>query len=122
MAAIKMSDLGYKYQDALNLDKPPRKQKYKAHKVVVDGHVFDSKKEATRYDELKKLQKAGVVSFFLRQVPFEIQHNVKYKVDFLVFWKDGGVTWEDVKGFQTKEFKIKKKLVEERFPISITLI
>ena len=32
------------------------KNKYKAKKAVVDGIVFDSRKEAKRYTELKKLE------------------------------------------------------------------
>ena len=37
------------------------KNKYKAKKAVVDGIVFDSRKEAKRYTELKKLEEMGML-------------------------------------------------------------
>jgi len=41
----------------------------------------------------------------------------------MIFWKDGSVTFEDVKGFKTKEYTIKKKQVEDiYFPVTITEI
>lgn len=36
-------------------------QKYKAKKTEYDGIMFDSKKEAQRYAELKILERAGVI-------------------------------------------------------------
>jgi len=38
-----------------------RSSKYGNKKTVVDGFAFDSKAEATRYQELKLLQKAGEI-------------------------------------------------------------
>ena len=37
------------------------KSKYNARKVTIDGHVFDSAKEARRYQELKLLEAAGEI-------------------------------------------------------------
>lgn len=39
-----------------------RYRKYNNRKIEVDGMVFDSKKEASRYEELLLLQKAGAIS------------------------------------------------------------
>ena len=44
--------------------------KYGNHKVTVDGITFDSKREATRYLELKTLEKAGKISLLERQKKF----------------------------------------------------
>ncbi len=44
--------------------------KYKNKKVEVDGIVFDSKKEAKRYQELLLLEKAGEITDLQRQVKF----------------------------------------------------
>ena len=99
-----------------------RRNKYNAIKTVVDGYKFDSMKEARRYSELLLLIRAGEVTHFLRQVPFHIAPGVTYRLDFLVFWKDGRVTYEDVKGFRTPMYKTKKKLVEHNFPVEITEI
>jgi hypothetical protein len=102
--------------------KTVRKNKFNAKKTKVDGYTFDSIKEAVRYKELKMLQDSGEVNFFLRQVPFDVGAGIKYRLDFMVFWGDGTITCEDVKGVQTETFKIKKKLVEEKYPIEIILV
>lgn len=109
-----------KYRELMGLDKPV--SKYKAKKTVVDGITFDSAKEAKRYKELLILVRDGAVSHFLMQVPFLLEGGVKYRLDFLVFWVDGPPTYEDVKGVKTQAYKIKKKMVEARYPIKITEI
>lgn len=38
-----------------------KQNKYKACKVIVDDIVFDSGREAKRYNELKLLEKAGEI-------------------------------------------------------------
>lgn len=38
------------------------KHKYNAKKTAVDGITFDSKREAKRFEELKELEAAGVIS------------------------------------------------------------
>lgn len=38
------------------------RRKYNNKKVTVDGIVFDSKREASRYSELIMLQRAGEIS------------------------------------------------------------
>lgn len=80
---------------------------------------FDSKAEAARYGELLELRRAGVVSFFLRQVPFHLPGRSRYVLDFLVFWSDGRRTFEDVKGHRTAVYKLKRRQVEELYPVVI---
>ena len=99
---------------------PKRRSKYNAKKTQVDGITFDSKKEAARYVELKSLREAGAIRMFLRQVPFDLPGNVKYRMDFVIFWGDGNVTFEDVKGRVTPMYTLKKKQVESLYPITIT--
>ena len=98
------------------------RHKFNAKPTELDGIKFSSKKEAKRYQELKLLQSNGEVLFFLDQVPFRLPGGIKYRCDFLVFWKDGTVTIEDVKGFVTDMYKTKKKMVEALYPIEITEI
>lgn len=95
------------------------KHKFKAKATETDGIKFASKKEAKRYISLKTLKKAGEIVFFLRQVPFYLPGGVKYVCDFLIFWANGTVTIEDVKGFKTEIYKAKKKMVEDIYPITI---
>ena len=49
-----------------------RRRKYGNTKVEIDGHVFDSKKEAGHYLRLKSMEEAGEISGLRMQVPFEI--------------------------------------------------
>ena len=49
--------------------------KYNATKVTVDGHTFDSRKEAKRYCELKLLEKGNVIRDLRLQVEFELLPN-----------------------------------------------
>lgn len=98
------------------------KHKFKAKPTELDGIKFASKKEAKRYRDLKTLQELGEILFFLRQVPFHLQAGVKYVCDFLVFWTNGEVTIEDVKGIKTDMYIVKKKMVEATYPVTITEI
>lgn len=95
------------------------KHKFKAKPVIDDGIRFSSKKEHKRYIELKMLQKYGEVVFFLRQTPFHLPAGIKYVCDYLVFWSNGEVTIEDVKGMKTDMYILKKKQVEAIYPINI---
>lgn len=95
------------------------RHKFKAKPQEYDGIKFPSKAEAKRYLELKVLQEKGEVLFFLRQVPFHLAGGVKYVCDFMIFWADGSVTVEDVKGMKTPLYIAKKKMVESTYPIEI---
>lgn len=95
------------------------KHKFNAARSEFDGIKFPSKKERLRYCQLKELQRLGDIIFFLRQVPFHLAGNVKYLCDFLVFWANGDITFEDVKGMKTPLYTAKKKMVEASYPILI---
>ena len=98
------------------------RHKFKAIRCESDCIKFPSKKERKRYLELKLLQKAGDVLFFQMQVPFHLPAGVKYALDFQVYWKNGDITFEDVKGVKTPMYILKKKQVEALYPITITEI
>lgn len=89
--------------------------KYRNNKVTYDGIIFDSKKEAQRYAELKMLERVGKIKELKRQVPFTLipkicDQNGKYYADF-VYMLNGKLVVEDTKGVRTAEYKIKKKLM-----------
>lgn len=81
-----------------------------------DGITHDSIKEANRWCELKLLERAGFISDLRRQVKFELLPKqgklraVHYIADF-VYIKDGKQIVEDVKGFRTQEYKLKKRML-----------
>jgi hypothetical protein len=106
--------------------------KYKNRKIVVDNIKFESNLEATRYKELKLLQRAKQISKLRLQVPFLLQEGFKkngkthrkieYIADF-VYEENGQTIVEDTKGMKTETFKIKQKLFEYKYPeLSIKII
>lgn len=96
-----------------------RKSKYGAIKTSVDGHVFDSKKEADYYCNLKLRLQGGDIKGFCLQPIFILAEGLKYKADFIVFNNDGTTEIIDVKGFKTKEYTTKKKVFEDKYNLKI---
>ena len=88
-------------------------------------YVFDSIAESRRYKELALLEKAGEIENLQLQPKFLLQDSFKkngktyrkieYIADFM-YEEKGKVIVEDVKGMETKEFKIKRKLFEYKYP------
>jgi hypothetical protein len=110
-----------------------RKNKYNASKQTVDGIKFDSEAEAQYYKKLKKDKVDGLIQDFETQPPYELQPKfvnrkgksilpIKYKADFLVTHNDGSQETIDVKGMETADFKLKKKMFEYKYDQSLTLV
>lgn len=102
--------------------KKVRKSKYNNQKLEIDSHVFDSKREARRYIELRIMLTANLIQNLLLQVPYELNeggtHSLKYVADF-VYEKDGKTITEDCKGYRTRTYLRKKKLMKEVYGIDI---
>lgn len=100
--------------------------KYRNTPTVVDGQRFDSRLEADYYRDLMLLQKAGAISYFLRQVPFALPGGIRYRLDFLIVKRlednFAALSYVDCKGFLTATSRIKIKQVESIYGISITLV
>lgn len=106
-----------------NIFEPVKKQsKYRNKRVMVDGILFDSQKEADYYSELKLQLMAGDILGFCRQPEFILVEGfaerkpVTYRADFIVFHLDGTFEIIDTKGFETEIFKIKHKQFLNKFP------
>lgn len=106
--------------------------KYGAKKVTYDGKTFDSQKEAQQYAELRLLERGKVIKDLRTQVRFVlipaqrdesgkvIERAVTYVADFVyIDCKTGQTITIDTKGFKTKDYIIKRKLMLERFGIRI---
>lgn len=99
--------------------------KYNNKRTEVDGVMFHSKREATRYQELKLLQASGEIQDLILQPSFELRVEGgkvvgKYFADFK--YKIGmRVVIEDVKSSATKTpvYRLKKKIVESVYNIKI---
>lgn len=87
--------------------------KYHNKKVECDGIIFDSAKEKNYYCELKILRMAGEVIDFERQVTFELQPKFRHAGKK---YKDGRTVVVDTKGFRTKEYLLKRKMLLYKYP------
>lgn len=102
--------------------------KYKNKKITIDNITFDSKKESLRYQQLKLLEQAGVISNlelqkkFILQDKFELNgkkyREISYVADF-VYIQDGETVVEDAKGFKTEVYKLKKKMFMYKYKMEI---
>lgn len=107
------------------------KNKYHAIKTESDGIVFDSKFEAEKWNELKMLERIGVIKDLQRQVRFILQEDyvnnkgqkirpISYIADFVYFdTKKKQKIVMDTKSEATKNievYRIKKKLFEYKYP------
>lgn len=122
-----------------------RQRKYGNRKTTIGGKEFDSKKEARRYQELQLLQRSGQIQNLQTQVKyvlipaqreasFEVyksgpnkgrrkpgkllEHECSYIADFC-YIRNGETVVEDAKGYRTEVYRIKKKLMLERYGIQI---
>ena len=112
-----------------------KKSKYHSKKITVNGITYDSKKEYKRHVELTLLEKAGSITDLRRQVKFVlipaqyeiferygkkgqrlkdgqrcIEKECAYVADF-TYQENGKKVVEDTKGFKTKDYIIKRKLM-----------
>ncbi len=116
-----------------------KRSKYGNRKVVRDGIKFDSEREAERFGELKALRAMGKIRNLRLQANFTLVEGyttingerikpMVYRADFTYERAtepdcNGAVYWlleaEDVKGMKTKDYLLKKKLMQDKFGITI---
>ena len=105
--------------------------KYGNRKTTVGGQAFDSALEARRFQELRLLERAGVIKDLQTQVKFELQpaftkngkkyRPIYYVADFVYFdCEKGKCIVEDTKGYRTEVYKLKQKLFEYKYELTIT--
>ena len=106
--------------------------KYGNRKTVIDGQVFDSRKEASRWIELKYMERAGLIKDLQRQYPITlipsqkdgngkvIERPSKYVAVF-AYTENGKKVIEDVKSSatKTKEYILKRKMLLYYYGIRI---
>lgn len=98
--------------------------KYHAKKETVDGITFASKKEASRYRQLKLMERAKAIQDLKIQQVFPLiakskyGREIRYISDF-TYYENGTLVVEDTKGFRTDVYKLKKRLMAEKYNIVI---
>jgi hypothetical protein len=111
-----------------------KSSKFNNIKSEIDGHTFDSNKEAEFYGSLKIKKNAGLIKDFSMQVQYDILvnniHIAYYYLDFKIENNDGSFEYIDIKGkdkksnkfIKTGVFALKKRLVEAIYHIKITMV
>ena len=85
--------------------------KYGAKPTIYRGRKYHSKAEAGRARELDAMLEAGEIAEWAPQPRFKLTAaEILYIADFQVCDSEGRVWVEDVKGKETPEFKLKKRL------------
>lgn len=104
-------------------------KKYGNEEVTTTDGKFDSNFEYCRWCELKTLERLGEITNLKRQVRFVLidkstyGREIAYVADFTYF-KDGKLVMEDTKSKATMTplYRLKKRLLAERYGITITEI
>ena len=105
--------------------------KFNAKQEIKEGQHFHSRKESRRYKELQLMERAGAIRDLKRQVRYLlietqydengkcIERSCNYYADFVYKTKEGKLVVEDTKGFRTKDYIIKRKLMLKNYGIRI---
>lgn len=97
-----------------------RTNKFNAKRSQYDGYWYDSKMEAGYAMDLDWRIKGKDIKSWERQIRVsldikkggETYHICDYIVDFKIHHNDGSIEWIEVKGMETREYQMKKKLFE----------
>lgn len=99
--------------------------KYNNQKTKIGDMVFDSKKEANRFQELRLLERGGIISDLKTQVKFLVcpksggNRRERFYIADFTYIEDGKKIIEDVKSFITRKnpvYSLKKALVQWQYP------
>lgn len=94
--------------------------KFSAKKVTVNGVSYDSQGEAALGTEIALMIRAGELVRVRRQESVPLKVNGKlicvHRPDFIVELPAGGLEVWEFKGFETPDWKLKRKLFQALFP------
>lgn len=99
------------------IEKP---HKYGARKKEYNGTIYPSAFEAKYAAQLDWRKRAGDVKDWQRQITFNLTVNkiliCKYIIDFVIIHNDDSKEYIETKGFETRDWKIKRKLFKALYP------
>ena len=102
--------------------KSAKGNKFGAVKTTYKGRKYDSKAEASWAMRLDEKKAFGIVRTWLRQVPFDLGEDDRYRADFLVLERDGSAYAVDVKGVETPAWRRTRKLWAKYGPMPLHVI
>lgn len=99
-----------------------RRSKYGAVRTEYNGRTYASKLEASFARRLDELKAAGVVLGWVPQMRYDLGAGIAYAADFLVMYAEGENRVIDAKGYETPEFRLKRKLFRERYGFDLDVL
>lgn len=124
---VSLSDIT---RQQLKHEQKPKRSKYGNVKITVDGHRFDSKREADHWLMLRARQELGEIRELNRQIAYPLlcpspdwlshAEVCVYRADFV--WIDtrtGDRHVEDAKGFRTPLYALKRKWMSLQYGIEL---
>lgn len=107
----------------------PKYKKYKNTKVKIDGITFDSIAEGERYKVLRLMEASGEIRELKIHEPFVLIGSVvingrkipsvKYVADFTYLDGSGKLVIEDVKGYLTPMYRLKRHMMKYLLSLDI---
>lgn len=113
--------------------KRPKQNKYRAKKVMIDGHQFDSKVEGAYYRHLKNLkldfkihEKFEIQPAFYLNNPHKRESACTYKPDFSIYENGELISVVDVKGdkatlTEASRLRMKMFMYQMRIPVVLAV-
>lgn len=113
--------------------KRPKQNKYRAKKVMIDGHQFDSKAEGAYYRHLKNLkldfkihEKFEIQPAFYLNNPHKRESACTYKPDFSIYENGELISVVDVKGdkatlTEASRLRMKMFMYQMRIPVVLAV-
>lgn len=114
---IKSRSLSPEQIEVMDFDGDEKKRsKYNNQPVQYFGIWFDSQHEGARYLQLREMQERGEITNLKTQRTFSMEHNGVKICDYIADFTytdlaTGHYVVEDTKGYLTKEYRLKRKMM-----------
>lgn len=112
--------------DVRDLKPTRRRGKYRNVKVRIGAQGFDSKMEAARFLQLMRDLDDGFIRCLRVKPVYKFACGTKYIPDFEYQHRVSKTRWldvvEDVKGFQTAVFRMKKRMMWHEYAIKVEVV
>lgn len=110
---------------------PKKGNKFNAHKIIIDGHHFDSKAEGAYYLHLKNLkldfkihEKFEIQPAFYLDNPHKRESACTYKPDFSIYEDGELISVVDVKGNRatlTEASRLRMKIFMSKYKVPVVI-
>lgn len=104
----------------IEIDRPT--PKFGNRRVTVDGIRFPSALQAGYFVQRIRPQiESGGISLCLHEVPVPLVGGKSYRIDFVLFYADGGFEFVEAKGYETELWRLKAAVFVNQYRIPLTV-